>query len=233
VRWPRRRVHTTSLLARRRIAERTVEVCLERPTGFVFEPGQYVQVRLAKLQHRDRKGRSRVFSIASSPLDEQQICVAYRETGSGFKQTLGNLPVGTEVLIEGPHGFASLPRSTARPLMLIAGGIGITPFMSMLRYAAETAEQPPRVTLLYANWTPQQAAYLDELEALERGNPRLAVRKHFGAVDQAAIRKLVKHGSGQLWLIAGPPAMVEATRSALHVLGVDADDVHVEEFVGY
>jgi ferredoxin-NADP reductase len=226
-------VHPTSLLARRRIAERTVEVSLERPAGFVFEPGQYVQLRLAKLLHRDRKGRSRVFSIASSPLDDQQICVAYRETGSGFKQTLWDLPIGTEVRIGGPHGFATLPRNAARPLVLIAGGIGITPFMSMLRYAAETEDEAPRVTLLYANWTPKRAAYLDELSELERSNPRLTLRTHSGDVDDSALRKLVKHGTGHLWFIAGPPAMVDATRSALHVLGVDPDDMHVEEFVGY
>lgn len=227
-----RRVFTAALMERKQVAENTLEVSFERPEGFTFEAGQYIQVRLPKLLHRDRKGRSRVFSIASSPLDDTRLSVAYRETGSGFKRTLRGLDVGAEVRIEGPHGFYTLPRDPSRSVTLVAGGIGITPFMSMVRAARSSDDAYPRMMLLYANWSPKTAAYLDELADSERGNTRLTVRKHFGVIDEAFLRKHVNY-LDCTWYIAGPPIMVDAVRSALHVLGVGADRMHFEEFVGY
>lgn len=227
-----RRVYTAALMERKQVAENTLEVSFQRPEGFTFEAGQFIQVRLPKLSHRDRKGRSRVFSITSSPLDGAQVSIAYRETGSGFKRTLRDLDVGAEVQIEGPHGFYTLPRDPSRSINLVAGGIGITPFMSMVRATRSSDNPAPQMTLLYANWSPKTAAYLEELEDSERGNRRLTVRKHFGVIDEAFIRNHV-NDLHRIWYIAGPPVMGDAVRSALHVLGVDSDQVHFEEFVGY
>lgn len=204
-----------------------------RPAAFIFQAGQYLQVRVPKLLHRDPKGRSRVFSIASSPLDEDRISVAYRDTGSGFKRTLRELPIGTDVMIEGPHGFYALPRNTSRTLVLVAGGIGITPFMSMLRFFADDHGGSPWIVLLYANSSPKRAAYLEEVEDLTQRNPRLTLHKSYGVIDEAFIRKTVEDLDTPLWFIAGPPAMVNTVRSALHVLKVDGNDVYFEEFIGY
>lgn len=144
VRW----VYTMAVTGRREVADGTVEVAVERPEGFAFHAGQYLQVRVPKLHVRDRKGPSRVFSIVSSPLDEDTFAIAYRDTGSGFKRTLGGLEVGEEVLLEGPHGFCTLPRDLDQRVVLVAGGIGIVPFLSMVRFAAETDGDSPHVTLL-------------------------------------------------------------------------------------
>lgn len=227
-----RRVFTATLAERKQVAQNTVEVSFQRPEGFTFEAGQYIQVGLPKLLHRDRKGRSRVFSIASSPQDDTQVSIAYRETGSGFKQTMRDLDIGAEVQIEGPHGFYTLPHDPSRSVNLVAGGIGITPFMSMVRATRSSDHPSPRMALLYVNWSPKTAAYLDELKDSERGDPRLTVGTHFGVIDEAFIRTHVKN-LHRTWYIAGPPIMGDAVRSALHVLGVDADQVHFEEFIGY
>lgn len=229
----RRRVFTTALRERRPVAEETLEVSFERPAGFTFEAGQYVQVRLPKLLCRDPKGPSRVFSITSSPLDDERVSIAYRDTGSGFKQTLRELPIGEKVMIEGPHGFNTLPRDASRPVVFVAGGIGITPFLSMLRFADQTDRAVPRVTLLYANRNRKSAAYLEEVDELARRSARLTLRNHFGIVDEATIRRSVGDLAAPRWHIAGPPAMVDAVRGTLHSMGVDPPDVHFEEFVGY
>ena len=229
----RRRVFTTELRERRPVAEGTLEVSFERPAGFTFEAGQYIQVRLPKLLGRDPKGPSRVFSITSSPLDDERVSIAYRDTGSGFKQTLRKLPTGEEVMIEGPHGFYTLPRDASRPVIFVAGGIGITPFVSMLRFAAQTDRAVPRVTLLYANGNRKSAAYLEELDELARRSARLSLRNHFGIVDEATVRRSVGDLAASRWYVAGPPAMVDAIRGTLHSLGVDQRDVLFEEFVGY
>lgn len=229
-----RRVFKTVLLERRQVADRTLEVSFERPERFTFQAGQYIQLRLSKLLHPDRKGSSRVFSIASSPLDEKKVSIAYRETGSGFKRTLRELAIGSEAMIEGPHGFYTLAGVPSRAVALVAGGIGITPFMSMLRFATESDEEAPaRVTLLYANWSPKGAAYLEELEDMERRNARLTLRKKFGIIDADFVRKNVKDVNGCIWHVAGPPIMVDSIRSVLHVLGVDSNSVYFEDFIGY
>lgn len=229
----RRRKFTTALTGRRQVADDTVEVSFARPEAFTFHAGQYVQVRVPKLLHRDSRGGSRVFSVTSSPLDESTISIAYRETGSGFKRTLAELATGAEVKIEGPHGFATLPRDSGRPVVLVAGGIGITPFMSMLRLCRDDpGATPRRITLLYANRSPRTAAYLDELRDLGRVRTQLTVRTHFGLVDESFLRKDVTQ-TDATWYVAGPPIMVDAVRGTLHVLGVQTDRVHTEEFVGY
>lgn len=228
----RRRVFTTALTGRRQVAENTLEVSFARPDGFVFDAGQHVQVRAPRLLHRDVRGGSRVFSIVSSSWDEEKVSIAFRETGSGFKRTLRELDLGSELQIEGPHGFYTLPRDPARPVALLAGGIGVTPFVSMLRSLDSRADGGPPITLLYANRNARSAAFLGELDEMARGNARLTLCKRFGLLDESFIRKKVDDLECT-WYVAGPPMMVDAARSALHVLGVDASRVHVEEFVGY
>lgn len=224
---------TTAILGRRQVAEETFEVSFARPAAFTFEAGQYLQVRLTKLEYRDPKGSSRVFSIASSPLDQESISVVYRDTGSGFKRTLQEMPIRSDVMIEGPHGFYTLPRDPARPVVFVASGIGITPFRSMLEFAAHSDREFPPVTLLYANSSRQRAAYLDELEEQTQRHPWLTLRKRFGGVDKGFIRRTVEDLDTPLWYIAGPPSVVDLVRSALQVLGVEDNDVHFEEFIGY
>lgn len=225
---------TTTLLGRRQVAEATLELALERPEKFAFHAGQYLQLRLPKLLYRDRRGASRVLSIASSPTDKERIIVAYRDTGSGFKQTLSESRIGSEVMIEGPHGFHLLPRQPARRVVLVAGGIGITPFMSMLRLNAERDEEArPQITLLYVNRTQRSAAYLEELRHIEKKDARLTVRTKFGIMDEEFLFKSVKNKDQCLWYIAGPPSMVGSVQSALEVLGVDSGRIYCEEFPGY
>jgi ferredoxin-NADP reductase len=224
----------TKLLERSKVADDTLEVSFERPVGFSFKAGQYIQVGLTELLHSDRRGRSRVFSIASSPTDESKLSIAFRETGSGYKRTLDELPIGSPVMIQGPHGFYALPASSSRPIVLVAGGIGITPYLSMLRCALAREGGPDaRITLLYANRSKAGAAYLQELENMARRHEHISVRKRFGLIDDAFLRQHVKNVNGHVWHIAGPPAMVDSVRNLLFLQGVDIRRVCYEEFIGY
>jgi ferredoxin-NADP reductase len=228
------RVFPTALVERRQVAEGTVEVSFERPDSFAFKPGQYMQVSVRRLLHPDRRGRSRVFSISSCPSDEEKVSVTFRDTGSGFKRTLQDLEIGSPAMIEGPHGFYVLPERPSRPFVLVAGGIGITPFMSMLRHATRNDYDPGHpITLLYANTSKRRAAYLDELEKMARGADYLRLKKRFGPVDENVVKQAVRELDASIWMIAGPPLMVDAVRGALHALGVDPGRVFWEDFVGY
>jgi ferredoxin-NADP reductase len=226
------RVYETTIIDRKQVAANTVEVSFQRPAGFSFRAGQYIQVGVPALLHSDPKGASRVMSIASSPLDEDKISVAFRDTGSGFKRTLKELSLDSPVIIEGQHGYFTVPEHSPRPVVFVAGGIGITPYLSMARYAMTKGLEFP-MTLLYANRNKKRAAYLEELQDLARHHKNFSLKSLFGVIDEQFIRQHVKDAEGCVWHIAGPPAMVWAVRHHLFHMGAPEVNVCFEEFVGY
>jgi len=225
-------IYNTKLIGRRKIAEGTIEISLERPKGFSFKAGQYIQLAVPRLLYGDFKGNSRVLSIASSPLNKEEIVVAFRDTGSGFKKTIKDLAEDAPLLIQGPYGFFTLPEDPPYPIVFVAGGIGITPYLSMIRLAAERNFTTP-ITLLYANRSKESAAYLEELEQLAREHKNFTFKNRFGRIDEKFIEQNVKDITNCAWHIAGPPPMVDSMRNILMLLGVKSDKVYTESFTGY
>jgi len=106
------------------------------------------------------------------------------------------------VNIEGPHGFFTLPQSSTRPPVFIAGGIGITPYLSMIRFVAERGFTFP-MTLLYANRSKEAAAYREELQDIANRNKYFILKNRFGIIDEQFIRQNVKNIQQCAWHIAG------------------------------
>jgi ferredoxin-NADP reductase len=104
----------------------------EKPPGFAFKAGQALAWTLIDPPETDDEGGMRNFSIASAP-GEADLMIATRMRDTAFKRVLKTMPLGTEVHIVGPFGSLTLHQNTARPAVFLAGGIGITPFRSMLR----------------------------------------------------------------------------------------------------
>jgi ferredoxin-NADP reductase len=165
---------------------------------------------------------------------------------TAFKRTLATLPLETEVSIEGPFGSFTLHENATRPAVCIAGGIGITPFRSML-LDATPRELPHQVILLYANRRPEDAAFLDELTALKEKNskftfvPTMSNMEHSarewqgerGHIDEVLLDRYVSRTLTPVYYLAGPQGMVTAMRQLLTRLGVSGDDIRFEEFSGY
>ncbi|MDP3729757.1 MAG: FAD-dependent oxidoreductase [bacterium] len=216
------------------IAEKTCEVAFSLDKKeFSFFAGQYIRVSIPKLLYPDQKGSSRLFSIASSPNDKNKISVCFRDSDSGFKRTLMELPLGSFVAIEGPFGYFTLPKNQNQSIVLIAGGIGITPCISMIRYAIEEKLAHP-MTLLYSNRNAENAAYLEELTAIaKKQNPRFLFKNQFGRIDANFIQQSVKNLTEPVWYIVGLPAMVAEMRDLLAHLGVSEVKVYFEDFTGY
>lgn len=227
-------VHHTTIISKRRIAENTLEVSFKRPADFSFKSGQYIQLGVPELLYSDYSGPSRQFSIASSPLDREKISVAFRESDSGYKRTLKELPENSPVIIEGPHGFYTLPENSDHPFILVAGGIGITPYLSMAR-TFEKKGLNFQVRLLYGNRNEESAAYLRELLSIADRVRNFSVRSVFGPIDKDFIIKNVGVNNLQhfTWYIAGPPGMVTSVRNTLSLLKVSDEKIFVEEFTGY
>jgi ferredoxin-NADP reductase len=237
---------TFPLTARRPVAAGTM--AFEFDLGgqdFTFKPGQYVSLTVPNPLYQDDKGNMRSFSIASSPQD-RVLLIATRMTGSALKRTLAEAPPGTRVEIRGPLGSFTLPQDPGRPIVLVAGGIGITPFRSMIKHATER-RLPHRITLLYANRTPQEAPFLDDLEAWQRQNPHLRVvltmtrpaeaeppwGGRVGYIDRAFVIEEVEDRERAFAFVAGPPDMVGSAARALADAGLTEDRIRTEEFDGY
>ncbi|MEW5881835.1 MAG: FAD-dependent oxidoreductase [Pseudomonadota bacterium] len=228
----------TTLLAREEVAERTMAFHFAKPAGFDFTPGQAIEVALSgDLRH--------AFSIVTAPF-EPRLTIATRMRDSAFKRALGSLPVGAHVTMDGPFGSLALPADRSVPAVLIAGGIGITPFVSMLRQAAH--ERSPRpLTLIYSNRRPEDAPFLDELRRLEQqcanfklvatmtqaGTSRLPWTGETGPIDEALLKKAVGDLGRPIFYVVGPPAMVEAVQGTLRFAGVEPGRIVTEEFYGY
>jgi ferredoxin-NADP reductase len=237
--------YTSRLVERREVAERTVAFHFEKPAGFTFIPGQFGEITLRAPKETDAEGNTRAFSIASAP-DEPTVMVTTRLRDTAFKRTLAALPLGSEVTLKGPFGDLVLDQDHSRPAVFLTGGIGITPFRSIVVDAAHR-RLPHPIVLFYTNRRPEDAAFLSELQALERENPNFRMvptmtqmghskrtwRGEVGKVDQPMIARHLKEGGSPIYYIAGPPGMVKGLQSVLRSAGVDDSAVRHEEFDGY
>lgn len=208
-----------------------------------FRPGQYFWVELPKRGYDDEKGLRRHISVVTSPTEKGVLGLCTRLRDTAFKKTLAELKVGDEVEVEPPKGDWQLPEDTGPHYVFIAGGIGITVFHSMLRYIADTGE-PYRVTLVYSNRDRASTPFLDELQKLGRTledfNLVLTMTQDDGwdgetrYVSAELLRDYLEGElGGYTYLVAGPPALVEAVTGQLSGAGVPEEQVLPDRFSGY
>jgi ferredoxin-NADP reductase len=208
-----------------------------------FRPGQYFWVEVPNRGYDDEKGLRRHISVVTSPTEKGVLGLCTRLRDTAFKKTLAELKVGDEVEVEPPKGDWQLPEDTSPHYVFIAGGIGITVFHSMLRYIADTGE-PYRVTLVYSNRDRASTPFLDELQEFERTIPDfrlvLTMTQDDGwegesrYVSAELLRDYLESGlRDYTYLVAGPPALVEAVTGQLSAAGVPEEQVLPDSFSGY
>ena len=230
---------------REEIAEHTIAFRLEKPSEFVFKPGQFIEITLLDPPETDAEGNSRAFSIASAPRDDF-LLVATRLRESAFKRVLAHTPRGTQIKIDGPFGDLRLHNDSSRAAVMLCGGIGITPFRSIILNATQT-KLPHRIFLFYSNRRPEDAPFLKEMQTLEKQNSNFKLiacmtemqksgRRWDGETEKIN-RKILEKYLGELpsaiYYVTGPPGFVAGMRAMLAEAGVDDDNVRTEEFSGY
>ena len=166
--WP---VFETPLVGRELVAERTMSFRFTKPRGWSYRAGQFVDITLLDPPETDAEGNLRGFSISSAPREEV-ITITTRLRDTAFKRVLQAMPLGTLVKMEGPFGDLRLHHA-ARPAVLLAGGIGITPFRSILVETIGGGALPYPVVLFHANRRSEDAAFADEFRSLARRDPNL------------------------------------------------------------
>jgi len=238
-------IYTIRLIGRKIVAENTMAFQFEKPKGFDFKAGQFGDITLINPPETDAEGNTRGFSISSPPYADY-LMIATRMRNTAFKRVLKEMPLGTSIKWDAPYGSFTLHNKITTPAVYLTGGIGITPVHSIALQAA-TAKLPHPIAIFYSNNRPEDAAFLEELKALEKENPHfklIATMTHMenshqpwqgetGYIDHAMLTKYLSDLTTPIYYVSGPPAMVAAMRKVLHASGVDDDNIRTEEFLGY
>jgi ferredoxin-NADP reductase len=237
--------YETTLVSSETVAEGTMAFHFTRPAGFSFTAGQAMNVSLIDPPETDAKGNARTFSIVSAP-HETELVIATRMRDTAFKRVLKAMPAGGHVSLRGPAGLFTLDPADARPAAFLAGGIGVTPFVSMLREAAHS-RLARELWLFYSNRRPEDAAFLEELTELPKRNARCRFvgtmvemdkssrpwSGETGFIDQGLLERHLKGLAANVYYVAGPPGLVEAMQKMLLGAGVAEEAIHTDEFFGY
>src|SRR3989338_6145005 len=228
--------HVLSLpiIERKEIAKDTVEVTFGlEDSKFPFEPGQYVRVSLDP-SLVDPRGFWRDFMIASHPSERGVLRIAFRSSDRGVKKVLETLPLGSRVHVSGPYGTDLLPGDTSRPLVFIAGGIGITAFLNKIVHSANHGGSRG-ITLLWEDRSPDRFAYLPLLATIAEasGGRFNLVRMAKDRLDEDFIKSNVPDLSKPLWQVAGSPRMVERVLGLLKNSGVPEVNIGDVIYGGY
>jgi ferredoxin-NADP reductase len=210
----------------------TAESFFWQPSEVIhFTAGQYLEWHLPHPEEDDR-GDVRWFTISASPTDEFiRLTTKFNPKGSTFKKTLKALEIGAEVEAINPEGDFVLPDNLKQPLVFVAGGIGITPFRSMLKYAADK-KLDLDVQLIYAAKTVDEFAFKAELESTGL-RPTYVVTDQDGLLTGKRIQTLAGGLDGKLVYLSGPEPMVKDFRSQLLDLSVPGGQIKIDDFPGY
>jgi predicted ferric reductase len=208
-----------------RLAQDTVEIVLAwEGDRLRFQPGQFVFVRFAGLE-----GEAHPFSITSAP-DEASLRLVVKALGD-HTRVLMDLPPGGSAELEGPYGtFSHLALANSRQVW-IAGGIGITPFLSMARSLDGIGQE---IDLYYCTEASDQAYFLKELFQVADRNPRVRVipirKVHLGHLSADDIEAASRDLPEKDILICGPPLMIRNLTGQLRARGVPRARIHYEDF---
>lgn len=237
---------TVKLKDRRMVAEHTIALYFEKPNDFSFIAGQYTDLILPPSSPDILPSEmKRDFSIASAP-HEHDLMFAARVGPSIFKQTLACMPLGGEATVREARGSFVLPDDFLRPVVFIAGGIGITPFRSMIVHAAKN-NLPHTIFLFYSNHRPEDAAFLEEFKEIETKYPNFRMiatmtdiktsllhwDEEMGMINEEMLLRYLSDLMMPLYYIAGPPGMVVAMRVMILEAGAAGDSIKEEQFSGY
>lgn len=231
------------LVKKEPVAEGTFSFYFSKPSAFSFKPGQYVEMVLDEMPYQDEKGNRRYFSIASAP-HEDYLMFAMRMRESAFKKSLRELSLGKEVRISLPLGSFTLHDDVKKPAIFLAGGIGVTPFRSMIHDVIKRSLPYP-VYFFYANRDISSAAFFNDLEIMKKKHQNFhfipvfsqesnANSKHErGRININLIKKYTGDIDNAIFYISGTPGMVSGLSKHLEENNVLSQNIKTDAFSGY
>jgi ferredoxin-NADP reductase/nitrite reductase/ring-hydroxylating ferredoxin subunit len=235
------------LLSKEKLQETDIVTLRFSREGIHYSAGQYAFFKLDGISG-DAKGPIRHFTIASSPT-EQDLLISTRIRDTPYKQKLASLKEGTRISAWGPQGEFVLHDDYSRPAIFLSGGIGVTPFRSMMKFATDK-KLPVKIIMFDSNRNEQNILYKDEFDSwasqnknvkvvytvTEEQEARVSWTGERGRIDKSLLQKhLSKDEIGNsVFYICGPPGMLKGMQELLQKeLQIPKERIKIEEFTGY
>lgn len=193
-----------------------------------FEPGQYVDLRLADVPD-DPRGSGRTLTLTSLP-DAPLISFVTKDQliVSDYKQALGQLLPGAKATITDPMGDLVLPKDASIPLIFIAGGIGLCSFVSML-WLLQIRDERRQIQLYYSLSSAQESIFGGLLETFPFASKRVCV-----APDRLSVAEMLAQAAAEsLWYISGSQTFVETMQRDLETSGINRQSIIFDYYDGY
>ncbi len=227
------------------IAKDTDEFVFTSDTRIAYKPGQYMEWTLGH-DKVDTRGNRRYFTLASSPTENDiRLGIKFYEQSSSFKLALGQIPTGGTIIASQLAGDFTLPVDQSKKLVFIAGGIGVTPFRSMVKYLIDKKEKRD-VVVLYSNRTVQDIAFKNIFDTAESElgikvfhvitdglTSDLSSRFRTGFITGDLIRAEIPDFIERQFYISGPHGMVNAFENTLQKMGVKKSQIKIDFFPGF
>jgi len=234
--------HLVEVLESKEIAMGTLGLRLAKPKGFEYKAGQFIMVRMPCLLDKGLKESTRAMSLASAPF-ENDLLVSMRISDSEFKKEACKLKAGDKLEIEGPFGRLTMEDQTA-PTVFIGGGIGITPFRSLV-LDQEKKGWPIEISLFYSGRTLETSPFLEEFQKIKSDKFKFVfvvsrpqeLDKQWngdtGRINAQMLKKYLDDPTKYFYYVVGLPEMVIDVRKNLELLGIPKEKIKFEHFSGY
>jgi glycine betaine catabolism B len=212
-----------------------------------YKAGQFTIMDLGTKE--DPEGPSRYFTIASSPTEKDIVLISTRIRGTPFKQKLANLEIGTKVSLKTPAGKFVLHKDYSKTAVMLSGGIGVTPFRSMIKYSTDM-KLPLKIVMFDSNRDEDNMLYKNDFDGCLDANKNLNIlytvtdesntlsdsKIEHGKIDKKKIMGLISEEelAESIFYICGPPGMLKAMQELLkEEMAIPKKQIKVEEFTGY
>lgn len=212
-------------------ASNILSIIFEKPKDFQFYPAQFIDIAV-DIPNPDN---SRIYSLSSSPT-EDYLMITFKKGISDHKKKLQTLKPGDKVTITHPNGTYTLDENS--PAVMLAGGVGIAPHRSMIKYAVDQRLKTP-LTLIYSN-TDSNFPFKTELDSWQKEYPKLKIQyietSKFGRLTMEKIKKIPDTRyllPDTIYYLAGSPGFVSDMEKILVQLGVDRVNIRLDSFDGY
>lgn len=213
--------YTLNLLEKRKINDTLTTFIFAKPTPFLFKPGQFILVSF-----NSDFSDPHAFSISSSP-EDQFLEITVRKVGP-FTTRMNESSPGAQFYISGPYGNFTLDQSKEEAV-LIAGGVGVCPFLSMIKHS-NSINSERKITLIFSAKIEKDFVNEELLDKISKENKNIKINYLTDFIDKNFLLKAIKDIKDKSFYICGPPEMIPPLKKILKSLKVNESDIHVENW---